>query len=78
MWYIQPVAGENAEGVLRELYNKDIAEDGYVSNTTRAWCQRPEMMALWLQLVNAIRSHLRLRAYELVVLAAARAIGCVY
>lgn len=36
------------------------------------------MMALWTQLLKAARSHLRLRTYELVTLAAARSIGCVY
>ena len=78
MWYIQPVADENVEGTLRELYNQDLEKDGYVSNTTRAWSYRPEMMAFWTQLLKTIRSHLRLRTYELVTLAASRAIGCAY
>ena len=78
MWHVQPVSDEKAEGPLRELYNQDLEADGYVSNTTRAWSYRPEMMALWTQLLKAIRSHLRLRTYELVTLAAARSMGCVY
>jgi alkylhydroperoxidase family enzyme len=78
MWLIPPVGDQDAEGALRELYDADLKGDGYVANTTRAWSYRPEIYALWSQLVKAIRSHLRLRTYELVVLAAARTIGCVY
>ena len=78
MWHIQPVSDEKAEGTLRELYNQDIEKDGYISNTTRAWSHRPEMMALWMQLLETIRSHLRLRTHELVTLAAARSMGCIY
>ncbi len=78
MWHIHPIADEDAQGALRELYDQDLKEDGYISNTTRAWQYRPEMVALWQQLSKAIRSHLRLRAYELITLAASRAIGCKY
>ncbi len=78
MWYIPPIPNEEAEGTLGELYRADMETDGYVSNTTRAWSYRPEMHALWTQLLKAVRSHLRLRTYELVTLAAARSIGCMY
>ena len=78
MWLIPPVANENAEGVLRELYDEDLKRDGYVWNTNRVWSYRPEMALLWQQLFKSIRSHLRLRTYELVTLAASHAIGCVY
>jgi hypothetical protein len=77
MW-ISPVADEDASGLLRELYDQDLQGNGYVSNTTRAWSQRPELLPLWQQLLKGIRSHLRLRAYELVTLASSRAIGCVF
>ncbi len=78
MWYIPPVTNENTEGVLLESYKQDLEKDGYVSNTTRAWSYRPEMYGLWMQLMKTIRSHLRLRTFELVTLAASRAIGCKY
>ena len=78
MWHIQPVADENVESALREVYNQDIEKDGYVWNVNRAWSHRPEMIGLWLPLMKSIRSHLHLRTYELVTIAAARAIGCVY
>ncbi len=78
MMYIKPVPDDAAEGGLRELYDEDLKEDGYVSNTKRVWSYRPEIAAQWLKLQRAIRSNMRLRAYELVTLAASRAIGCVY
>ena len=78
MWLINPVEDENAQGVLRELYDEALKTDGYIGNTTRVWSHRPEMMPLWTQLLKTIRSHLRLRQYELITLAAARAMGCVY
>lgn len=78
MWYIPPVADDDAEGLVRELYDQDLKTDGYVSNKTRAWSNRPELAVPWQQLLKGIRAHMRLRTYELVTLAASRAIGCVY
>ena len=78
MWYIQPVDDENVDAALREVYNQDIEKDGYVWNTSRVWSHRPEMVGLWMPLMKAVRSHLRLRTYELVTIAAAHALGCVY
>ncbi len=78
MWHIQPIADEKAEGALRELFNLDLEKDGYITNITRAWTHRPEVMPLWTQLLKSIRSHLHLRTFELITLAASREIGCVY
>ena len=78
MWYIQPVGDENVEPALREVYDQDIEKDGYVWNTSRVWSHRPEMINLWMPLMKTVRSHLRLRTYELATIAAAHAIGCVY
>ncbi|PKN88052.1 MAG: carboxymuconolactone decarboxylase [Chloroflexi bacterium HGW-Chloroflexi-8] len=78
MWYVPPVADKDAEGVLLELYNQDLEKDGYIWNTTRVWSYRPELAAPWRQVLKIIRSNMRLRAYELVTIAASRAIGCVY
>lgn len=78
MWHIETTEDEAAAGALRELYDQDLKEYGYVWNTSRVWSQRPETGALWKQLQKEIRSHLRLRTYELATLAAARAMDCVY
>jgi uncharacterized peroxidase-related enzyme len=78
MWYVQPIGDENVEPALREVYDQDIEKDGYVWNTSRVWSHRPEMIDLWMPLMKTVRSHLRLRTYELTTIAAAHAIGCVY
>jgi uncharacterized peroxidase-related enzyme len=78
MWHIQTTADDQAQGDLREMYDQDMKNDGYVWNTSRIWSQRPETGAQWKQLQKTIRSHLRLRPYELVTLAAARAMDCEY
>jgi uncharacterized peroxidase-related enzyme len=78
MWYISPIADADAEGLLRELYEQDLKDNGYVTNVTRVWSYRPELAAPWRQVLKTIRSHMRLRVYELITLAASQAIGCVY
>ncbi len=78
MWFVSPVSEKDAEGLLRELYDQDREETGYVRNVTRAWNCRPELLPVWQQLLKGIRSHLRLRTYELITIAASHAIGCVY
>ncbi len=78
MWHIQPVPDDSVEESLREFYKADLEKDGYVWNTSRVWSHRPELMGLWMQLFKKIRTNLRLRSYELVTLAAARSMGCIY
>jgi len=78
MGYLTPIADGEAEGLLRELYDQDLKNEGYVTNISRVWDYRPELAGPWRQLLKSIRSNLRLRPYELVTLAASRAIGCVY
>ena len=78
MWYVPPIADNDAEGLLLELYKQDLEKDGYVPNTTRVWSYRPELAAPWRQVLKTIRTNMRLRAYELVTIAASKGIGCVY
>ncbi len=78
MWHIQPIPDAEAQGTLRELYDQDLKDEGYIWNTTRVWMYRPEMLGTWRQVQKTVRTHLRLRTFELVTLAAARAMGCVY
>jgi uncharacterized peroxidase-related enzyme len=78
MWHIQPIANDEAQGTLLEMYEQDPKNEGYIWNTTQVRMYRPEMLAQWRVLQKAVRAHLRLRTYELVTLAAARAMGCTY
>ncbi len=78
MWLVEPVPDDEVDPALRKDYEEDLSKDGYIWNTSRVWSHRPELFELWKQLFKPIRSHLRLRTYELITLAAARAMGCTY
>ena len=72
MPFIRTVPLDAAEGLTRQLYDRDLEKQGYVSNFTKALSLRPEAMAAWVNLATTIRSKMDLRRYELVTLAAAR------
>jgi uncharacterized peroxidase-related enzyme len=74
--YVQTVAPEDATGAVRDMYASDLADRGYVATDTLLFSLRPAVHAAWRELIRAIRTTLRLREYELVTIAAARALGC--
>jgi uncharacterized peroxidase-related enzyme len=78
MAFIKTVPAAQAEGKLLEIYQEDLKTKGYVANYTSAFSLRPEVYRAWLNLVGSIRSHMRLRRYELVTFAAAQALKCTY
>jgi hypothetical protein len=78
MSFIETVAPELAPDRLRDVYNDDLKNLGYVANYTKAMSLRPEVIAAWRNLVAAIRGKMRLRRYELVTIAAASALRCTY
>ena len=78
MTYISTVPPEKASGTLRQMYDQDLDSSGYIANYTRAMSLRPEVIAAWRNLSGAIKSNMDLRRYELVTLAAAKALRCSY
>ena len=78
MTYIATVPVEEAEGMLRNLYEQDRTSFGYIPNYTMAMSLRPEVITAWRNLSRAIRANLSLRRYELVTIAASRALRCTY
>lgn len=76
--YIDEIPLEDSTGRLREIYEKELASNGFIHNFTSLMSFRPEVIDAWDELKKRIRSHMHLRRYELVTLAAAQAIGCVY
>ncbi len=76
--FIETVDEIEATGLLKDLYDADRQANGYVPNYTQAMSLHPEVNAAWRELSKAIRSKMRLRRYELVTYAAARALGCRY
>jgi uncharacterized peroxidase-related enzyme len=78
MAFIETVPEDTAAGPVARLYAEDVADQGYVADYTRVFALRPEVLAGWAQLNGAIKHALDLRRYELVTLAAARALRSTY
>ena len=78
MAFLQTVPPGEAAGEVKEVYDKDLAAQGYVANYTRAFSLRPEVLAGWLALKDAITSGMDPRLYELATVAAATAIRSSY
>ena len=78
MSYIKEVSEGEAQGRLAEIYQGDSKAHGYVPNYHKVMSLRPEAIEGWRVLQRAIRSKMRLRAFELVTLAAAQAMDCHY
>ncbi len=76
--FIETVSEAEAEGPLREIYEGDRANFGFVPDHARVFSLRPDVLAAWRAFQGSIRKHLRLRRYELVTLATAQALGCRY
>ena len=76
--FIETIPDAEADGTLREIYDGDLANFGFVPDHARVFSLRPDVLAAWRTLQGSIRKHLRLRRYELVTMAAARALGCRY
>ena len=78
MSYIETISRQDATGTIKELYQAEEAEFGYIPNYLRLFSHRPEVYQAWEQLIAAVRSNMTLRRYELVTLSAARALGGTY
>lgn len=76
--FIQTVSEAEAEGKLREIYEGDRKNLGYVPNHAKVFSLRPEVLEAWRAFQGSIRKNLRLKPYELVTLAAAMALKCRY
>jgi alkylhydroperoxidase/carboxymuconolactone decarboxylase family protein YurZ len=76
--FIQSVRQEDAEDELREIYEQDLKNQGYIANYTKAMSLRPRVIEAWRALSRTVRSTMRLRQYELITLAAAVALRCTY
>jgi len=78
MTFIRTVSEDQANGAVKEMY--DQAEDayGYLPNMVRAFSHRPDVMDAWGTLLGSIKQGMDVRRYELVTLAAARALRSSY
>lgn len=78
MPFLRSIDPEQAAGEARALFEKDLEKKGYISNYTRAYSLRPEVLEAWRALQGAIRKNMRLRRYELATFASALALHCSY
>ena len=78
MAFIRTIPVTEASGEVRDMYERTQASLGYVPNYAQAFSLRPAVMAAWSNLLSSIRANLDPRRYELVTLAAARALGSSY
>jgi uncharacterized peroxidase-related enzyme len=76
--FIQTIAEAKAEGKVRAVYEGDRESLGYVPNHAKVFSLRPDVLEAWRGFQGSIRKNLRLRRYELVTLAAAKALNCRY
>jgi uncharacterized peroxidase-related enzyme len=76
--FIDIVPVKEATGQVQEMYRKNQARLGYVPNYAKVFSLRPHIMEGWAQLQRSILSTMDKRRYELVTLAAARALRSSY
>jgi hypothetical protein len=78
MAFIRTVPLEQASGILKQFYEDDLQQDGYIGNTTRAFSLRPEALSAILGVSREIKRRMDLRRYELVTIVAAARLRCTY
>ncbi len=78
MAFVRTVSEGEATGLLKELYDADVAAMGYVPNYSTVLSLRPEILAAYRTLGRAIRKGMDLRRYELVTLIVAARLRCSY
>jgi hypothetical protein len=78
MTFIRTIPYEEAEGKVKEIYDVDIKDQGFIANGTKAMSLRPDAYLAWEALRKAVRSKMRLRRFELVTIATASALHCTY
>lgn len=78
MTFIETVPADAASGDLAALYEADCELRGFLPNYTQAFSRRPAVYAAWRGLVGAVTESMDPRRYELVSIAAARALRSTY
>jgi len=78
MTFISAISEDQAPADVKQMYDKYLEKMGYIPNYARAFSHRPEVMEGWTNLLGSIRGNMDLRRYELVTLAAARALSSSY
>jgi uncharacterized peroxidase-related enzyme len=69
--FIETTPLEEAEGAVREMYERQQGAWGYVPNYAKSFSHRPEVMARWGKLLAELRRPMDDRTFELITFAAA-------
>ena len=78
MAFLASIGSNEAKGELDKLYKNSLETHGYIPNYTRAFSHRPGVMAAWVNLLTEIRNSIDDKRYELITLAAAKALQSSY
>ncbi len=78
MTFIHTIPEDQAEADVKKMYEENIADFGYLPNYVQAFSLRPDVMAAWGQFLGTLSRDMDARRYELVTLAAARALHSTY
>lgn len=78
MAFIQTIPEDQAENGLKKMYEDNKADFGYLPNYVQLFSLRPHVMEAWGQFLGTLRRDMDARRYELVTLAAARALRNTY
>jgi alkylhydroperoxidase family enzyme len=78
MAFIDTTMPAAADGPVRAMYERQQASFGYVPNYAKVFSHRPELMSRWASLLAGVRGSIEPRRFELVTLAAARALRSSY
>jgi uncharacterized peroxidase-related enzyme len=76
--FIDTVPADQATGDVQRMYRAIQTRVGYVPNYAKVFSHRPGVMDGWAALQKSIKSNMDLRRFELVTLAAARALRSSY
>jgi len=78
MSFINTVPPSEADGEVREMYDRQQRKYGYVPNYAKVFSHRPHVMKLWSDMLYGVRRNMDKRRFELVTVAAAMAVKSTY
>ena len=74
MAFIDTISEQDVAGEARAMYERQVANNGYVPNYAKVFCHRPEVMTQWAQLLASIKRPMGTRRFELATFVAAIAL----
>jgi uncharacterized peroxidase-related enzyme len=78
MAFIRTVPTDEATGTVREIYDANLRQNGYVSNTSMAFSLRPQVYLAIANVGRELKKSMPARRFELATLVAASRLRCTY